>query len=269
MIRLTIATVAKNPGAFLQKTVDSVIPLASHSEIEYFIKDGGSVDGSINFLRNNAIYRNIRFVSSPDTGVYDGMNQAISLASGQYIFFLNSGDLINPNCDIEQILAVLAHTSAKVVYMQLINNRDKVLICYPKTISRFLLYRKNICHQSIIAHRESIVSVGGFNTGIRYSADRDLLVRISSHFGVKSFKGLPIPWVIYKDNGITSQSNARKLMHQEAREINRRYFSWGERFFFSFIEVITLKSMRVAVIEFLRGGRFYRIYRNAVNWLGF
>lgn len=266
---LTIITVTKNAGDKLKKTVDSVTRIAQEHHIEYIVKDGVSSDGSSDFLQKDSNYKDIRFICSPDSGVYDGMNQAIALARGQYIYFLNAGDLIHPACAPTKILAVLNEATSKVVYTQLFNKRDGTFIRYPSVVSRFLLYRKNLCHQSIIANRESLLAAGGFDIGFRYSADRDLLVRLANMHGIRSFRSLPLCWVIYEDNGLTSQSSARKIMYYEVKEINRRHFSFMERTLFDLIEAVTLKNLRVILIERLRGSPVYRFYRHLVSLLGF
>ncbi len=56
--------------------------------VEYLVKDGCSTDGTAERLAELGV----RVIVTPDTGIYDAMNQGVAHASGRYICFLNAGD---------------------------------------------------------------------------------------------------------------------------------------------------------------------------------
>lgn len=65
---------------------------------EWIVVDGGSNDGTREYLENlNGIF-NLRFVSEPDNGIYDAMNKGIAMAQGKFALFLNSGDIFSSEC---------------------------------------------------------------------------------------------------------------------------------------------------------------------------
>lgn len=67
-------------------------------EFEWVIIDGGSTDGSVEYLKTQ-ISDSTTWISEQDEGIYDAMNKGIALSQGQYIVFLNAGDLF-PAADI-------------------------------------------------------------------------------------------------------------------------------------------------------------------------
>lgn len=74
---LSIITVAFRNLEGIVKTHASLAHLAQADDIsfEWIVVDGGSNDGTREYLENlNSIY-NLRFVSEPDNGIYDAMNQ--------------------------------------------------------------------------------------------------------------------------------------------------------------------------------------------------
>lgn len=88
--KISIITVNLNNLEGLQRTMESVFE-QSWQEFEYIVIDGGSTDGSKEYIENNS--EKIDFwISEPDKGIYNAMNKAIGVAKGEYLFFLNSGD---------------------------------------------------------------------------------------------------------------------------------------------------------------------------------
>lgn len=95
MKKLSIITINLNNFEGLQVTMNSVFQ-QSYSDIEYIIIDGGSVDGSIEFIRKNAD-RVDYWISELDAGIYNAMNKGVLRATGEYVLFLNSGDYLADN----------------------------------------------------------------------------------------------------------------------------------------------------------------------------
>ncbi len=89
-ISFSIITVSLNAKSELERTIKS-IQEQSYKLFSHIIKDGLSEDKTkdINFSK----YKNTKFYSSKDQGVYDAMNQAFKLAENEYIIFLNAGDI--------------------------------------------------------------------------------------------------------------------------------------------------------------------------------
>ena len=87
---ITVVTVVFNGRESIAKTIDSVFA-QDYPCIEYIVIDGDSTDGTQDIVER---YRDKLdfFVSERDLGVYDAMNKAINLATGEFILFMNCGD---------------------------------------------------------------------------------------------------------------------------------------------------------------------------------
>jgi glycosyltransferase involved in cell wall biosynthesis len=94
--RITVVTVVYNGVRAIARTLESTLA-QSYPNIELVVVDGGSKDGTQAIVQGYGS-RIDTFVSEPDAGVYDAMNKAVALASGEYLLFMNCGDVFaGPN----------------------------------------------------------------------------------------------------------------------------------------------------------------------------
>ena len=102
-MKLSIITINLNDAEGLNKTISSVVGQTCFNEIEYIIIDGGSDDGStdvINKFEGQLAY----WQSGPDRGIYKQMNKGVSVSTGDYLLFLNSGDNLHSPDAIHSVL---------------------------------------------------------------------------------------------------------------------------------------------------------------------
>jgi len=89
-MKFSVITVSYNDLESLQKTVRSVADQI-YTDYEHIIVDGGSDDGSVEYLETISDPRVI-WISEKDRGIYDAMNKGIRRARGEVISFINAGD---------------------------------------------------------------------------------------------------------------------------------------------------------------------------------
>jgi len=106
MPKLSIITVNLNNKAGLIDTAKSVVA-QTWTDYEWLIIDGGSTDGSVEIIKEYADRTDklVYWCSEPDGGIYLGMNKGIEKASGEYCWFLNSGDYAYKNTTLAEIFA--------------------------------------------------------------------------------------------------------------------------------------------------------------------
>jgi glycosyltransferase involved in cell wall biosynthesis len=101
--KLSIITVTLNAVDGLVATLSSVSNQKRRGEIEFVVIDGFSNDGSIEYLEKNRHEIDV-FVSSKDLGVYDAMNKGIQQSTGEWLYFLNAGDVFLDNDSLTRVL---------------------------------------------------------------------------------------------------------------------------------------------------------------------
>ena len=109
MIRFSILTCTYNAGSVLQRTLDSILN-QTWVQIEHIIVDGASKDNTMALVnayrqRNTEedTQHDIVVSSEPDRGLYDAMNKALKKATGDYVVFLNAGDVLPNEKTLEDI----------------------------------------------------------------------------------------------------------------------------------------------------------------------
>lgn len=91
-MKLSIITINRNNAAGLEKTMLSVAA-QTFKDFEYVVIDGASTDGSVEVIKKlEHEFAHLKWVSEPDSGIYNAMNKGLRMASGDYIQILNSAD---------------------------------------------------------------------------------------------------------------------------------------------------------------------------------
>jgi glycosyltransferase involved in cell wall biosynthesis len=80
--RISIVTPSFNQGKFIEETIRSVL-LQGYPNLEYFIMDGGSTDGSVEIIQKYSAWL-AYWVSQTDHGQSDAIDQGLRLASGDF-----------------------------------------------------------------------------------------------------------------------------------------------------------------------------------------
>jgi Glycosyltransferases involved in cell wall biogenesis len=91
--RFSIITVTYNAEKVIEKTIQSIVG-QTYKNYEYIIIDGASKDSTLAIIDKYRDNVN-KLISEPDKGLYDAMNKGIAAASGDYLCFLNAGDIFH------------------------------------------------------------------------------------------------------------------------------------------------------------------------------
>jgi hypothetical protein len=100
VLTFSVVTPCLDPGPLLAETVASVLGqrmISRHEvELQYLIIDGGSTDGTLDYLRSLSDPR-IKWVSEPDRSMYDALAKGFAEARGDVRSYLNAGDIYHPH----------------------------------------------------------------------------------------------------------------------------------------------------------------------------
>jgi len=111
-----IATPSFNQANYLPATVASVLDQAG-VEVDYFVQDGGSKDGSVSWLEAQAAENpSLRWTSERDSGQADAINRGLNKVNGEIMAWLNSDDVYAPGTLAFVAAYFRDHPEVDVVY---------------------------------------------------------------------------------------------------------------------------------------------------------
>ncbi len=221
MIKLSIITVNKNNSAGLQKTIDSVIN-QTYKEFEFIIIDGDSNDGSKSILQFNTS-KITKWLSEPDTGIYNAMNKGIEMASGHYLLFLNSGDYLVDKLVLQNVVTQLDGND--IVYGDMIidrnNQKEYVESAAPLLFEEMI--RGTLWHPVSFVKKELFTTYGNYNETYKIVSDYDFFLKVIYIHKV-NIKHISIFVSVFNTDGIGSSSKFEELHKQEKYKVQLAYF---------------------------------------------
>lgn len=221
-IKFTIITVCYNEEKTIQATMESVLK-QRWPFLEYIIMDGASTDATLEIIQQYAQRDDrIQFFSEKDNGIFNAMNKGISHAKGDFILFLNSGDVLHGEDVLDKVAGVAV--GADIVIGDVAFKSETGLSEHSYAIGKELRENlekgKNVCHQVIFASKMSLKD--GFDEQFQMCADYDWLCRQVSA-GRKIVK---VNTVVtdFDVHGVTNQVQHQKLHWKEYFMVIERHF---------------------------------------------
>lgn len=210
MPKLTVVTVTFNDLSGLKLTRESVCK-DDDTDFEHVVIDGGSKDGTIEYLQG--LPADVRWVSEKDRGPYDAMNKGASLARGEWVMFLNSGDTLAKPGNLAKLVAAANQSDAGLVFgdhfykgklrsAKSLEHLHKLL--KDGDVKGWL--RGHPCHQAVIARRPLLLAMP-FDLSFKIAADFHWMERVRSS-GEKSLK-VDGAICVYQPGGLSSRSLLR------------------------------------------------------------
>jgi len=112
-MKISIITIVYNNSECIEDCIKSVLK-QTYPNVEYIIIDGGSTDGTLDIIKKYKDRIDV-VVSEKDSGIYNAMNKGIHLVGGDWICFMNSGDIFYDSNVLTNILPNIEN-SLDVVY---------------------------------------------------------------------------------------------------------------------------------------------------------
>tara|TARA_R100000935_G_scaffold56463_1_gene88043 strand:+ start:12668 stop:13432 length:765 start_codon:yes stop_codon:yes gene_type:complete len=174
----------------------------SFKDLEVLIIDGSSNDSTIEIAKRLQLeFPVLKIICEEDKGIYDAMNKGISIAKGEWLYFMGSDDSLFENTTLKKVFNYIEENSYEVIYGNVLSVGLNGIYDGEFTYSK--LASKNICHQAIFFKRSVFEKTGKFNLKYKILSDWDH--NIKWFFSSKISKSY-IDQVIanYSDGGISS-----------------------------------------------------------------
>lgn len=220
--KISIVTPSYNQAKYIKATIDSVLS-QNYPNLEYWVIDGGSTDGTIEILKSYG--KKIKWISEKDKGQTDAINKGLMKCSGEVMAYLNSDDIYMPGA----LLAVGEYyrkTSADwitgdclVINEQGFPSRGGwVVRAYKRLLMMFysrttlMLADSMLPQPSTFWSRRAWEKIGKFNDTYHYVMDYDYWLRLSRHYRPHDLKIVLSGFRAQPDS--KSETSRQKLMDE-------------------------------------------------------
>lgn len=178
--KVSIVTPSFMQARFIGRTIESVLG-QNYPNLEYFVQDGGSQDGTVEVLKGYA-NRLAGWESQPDGGQSQAINLGFVHTTGEIMAWLNSDDMLVPGAVHTIVDYFNRHPEVDVVYgdRMLIDESDMEIGCWimPGHDSEVLSWADYVPQETLFWRRRIWDRVGGqIDESFKFAMDWDLLVR--------------------------------------------------------------------------------------------
>lgn len=205
---LTIITVTYNAATLLEKTILSVLE-QTYKAIEYIIIDGNSTDSTVSIIKKYEVQL-AHWESKKDRGIYHAMNKGVAKSNGNWICFLNAGDVfVDKHVLAKTAEYIPTNNSASILYGNIITmgkngeNFEKVASAPCNK------HRMYFCHQSAFVKKDLLLK---FPFDEKYKMSADFKFFKQSYYRGENFVQMPFPVTIYDRSGISNTNRAAGLL---------------------------------------------------------
>jgi glycosyltransferase involved in cell wall biosynthesis len=243
--KITVVTPNFNQGAFLERTILSVLN-QNYPNLEYIIIDGGSTDKSVEIIKQ---YQNrlTFWESKQDKGMYDAINKGFQISTGDIMCWINSDDMLWENS--LNYVASIFHEQPNIHWVQglpsVIDENDELIYQRPQVFSKWFFYLKKHEDSFMFIQQEStfwsrklwLKSGGKMNLNYQLASDFDLWLRFfryeklyCTHYQLGAFR-----------KRVNQQSSNTKLYLKEANSSineNKINLSFKDQLTFMFISFL-------------------------------
>lgn len=179
--RASIIMPVWNRGGAMRAAIESVLA-QSWENWELLIVDDGSWDDTVAVAELlSARDPRIRLLRQDHLGVCAARNAGIAEATGEFIAFLDSDNTWKPHF-LRDMVTTMTRDSLTSAYATIaLDDGRTVRYRYGSPAPQSLILGNSIDLNTLVARKDAIVEVGGFDPELRRAVDYDLILKLAAH----------------------------------------------------------------------------------------
>jgi glycosyltransferase involved in cell wall biosynthesis len=221
--RFSVVVPSFQQGEFLERTVRSILD-QHDADVEIIVQDGGSTDQSVEILKRYA--DRVRWESKTDGGQTAAINEGLRKATGEFLCYLNSDDVLSPGALRRVRDCFAAHPTTQVVYglADFIDEQDQVIAPFPTRDWDYsqLLQTNYICQTACFWRQAVVERFGLFDEGLHFTMDYEYWLRVG---GSVPFHFLQEKLAAARCHMGAKTFDQAAASHRETISVLRRYHS--------------------------------------------
>jgi glycosyltransferase involved in cell wall biosynthesis len=192
---ITIITPSFNQGRFIEQTIQSVLN-QTYTNIQYILVDGGSTDNTMEIVNK---YQGLidQIIHEKDQGQSDALNKGFRLAKGELVGWLNSDDILYPECVRKIVDLYQSNPDGAVYYCSksdfIDENNELLRINQLRIPDRDFLLNQNysVVQQGSFYSTGLVKKCNYLNPELYYCMDLDLWLRLLENGPIYSYDTTP------------------------------------------------------------------------------
>jgi len=241
MPKLSVITINYNNLEGLKKTVEST-QNQTWQEFEYIVIDGGSTDGSAEYLESQSPCIN-KWVSEKDNGIYHALNKGIKIATGDYLLFLNSGDHFYNSDILNRNHHHIGEKDLIAFDINMFGYGLNYIHKHPDELLFSFLFEETFAHQSVFIKRNLFDKIGLYDDTLKIVADWKFFIHAAA--SGSTYKCIHEVLSVFYFGGISSTAAGTILRRKERETILKSEFLV---FYKDYLELRKLKMNRYKML---------------------
>jgi len=197
----------------LEKTIRSVVG-QTFTDFEYVVIDGASTDGSVEVIQEYED-RIDYWVSEPDSGIYNSMNKGIEACTGEFILFLNSGDILLSRWSLEKVMSKIQKNDI-IVLWDIYTGKNIWNLPKVNMVKHFI--NSFVGHSGCALFNAKVFQqVGKYDESYLLHGDREFYYRLIEKYNDNTFRKIPGLYSVFEPGG-SPQTNKYRGQHSKAEK---------------------------------------------------
>jgi len=185
--KISIITPSFNQKKWIEETIRSVL-LQNYPNLEYFIIDGGSTDGSVEIIKKYSPWLS-GWITQKDKGQSDAINKGLRMVSGDIIAWINSDDYYLPGAFLKIAGSFSKYSSAGLIFGRAVNIDEHsrpmgLMKTGTYSFKNQLTQRMVIAQQAAFWKKEVSMAVGEVREDLHYAMDFEYWIRIGRKYPI-------------------------------------------------------------------------------------
>lgn len=234
-MNITVVTISYNCINELKKTMSSV-QRHKLDFVEYIVIDCNSNDGTKELLFESSVVD--KYISEPDSGIYDAMNKGIGLAEGEYILFLNAGDVFCSKLMLIDVVNCLS-SNEDIIYGNALRDTPDGYVKFKNSKLSDITFGMVFCHQAVFTKAE-LFKDKAYSLDYKIAGDYEFYLR--EYLLGATFKYVDLDIAVIDNEGVSNTRKFRSTIERYRIVKKAKVLTWRLYFKFSYYLFRALSS---------------------------
>jgi glycosyltransferase involved in cell wall biosynthesis len=279
-MNVTVCIPTWNGDRYVAETIQSVLA-QTYTEFECLLVDDGSTDRTLDIVDSFKDSRIRRHINPKQLGIANNYNRCLELARGDFICVFQQDDVMRPDNLARKLAFLRADPDVSFVHSssQMLSSASElgeIVDRYAATDQTFdgnkifrelLLTENHICNPTVVARRQFMLEVGGYDSQADYTCDYEIWMKMSVDHKV-GFLADPLVKYRWHDTNSSHRfvADVRRRQLERAREQALRHYEnsgapYAELLRFALEQVTRLEG---SAVELEKGRLWFEKQMN--NW---